>query len=189
MDFKSRSIEEIKKEQAEIAKAIRFLVDTCLDKEGNQKSLRTDKLLVIHSLKVAFKLMEEGYAKEVVIAAILHDLPEDASVEIQIIKEKFGDKVARIVKACSFDESIENKKERYKELFDRVKREGREALIIKAVDILDNSNYFRFVENPTMQKQLLEKWDYFLNVAKDVSDEPIFQELVNRINLLTQKQN
>ena len=189
MNTKDKSIEELKRFYAEVAQAIWFLMNACVHKEGDRKLLKTDKPFVMHSLTMAFKLLEQGYDKEVILGAILHDLLEDAQVEIQTIKEKFGDKVARIVKACSFDESIEDKKERYKELFNRVKKEGREALIVKASDILDNSNYFHFVENPRVQEQLLEKWSYFLDVAKDVSDEPIFQELVNRINLLTQKQN
>jgi len=189
MNTKDKSIEELKRFYAEVAQAIWFLMNACVNKEGDRKLLKTDKPFVMHSLTMAFKLLEQGYDKEVILGAILHDLLEDAQVEIQTIKEKFGDKVARIVKACSFDESIEDKKERYKELFNRVKKEGREALIVKASDILDNSNYFHFVENPRVQEQLLEKWSYFLDVAKDVSDEPIFQELVNRINLLTQKQN
>lgn len=187
MSTKNKSIEELKRFDAEIAKAIRFLIDVCLDKEGNQRPLKTDKPLVMHSLRVAFKLLREGYDEEIVIAAILHDLLEDASVEIQTIRDKFGDKVARVISACSFDESIRDKKERYKELFDRVKREGREALILKAADILDNSNYFHFVENLRVQEQLLEKWSYFLDIAKEIFNEPTYKELFNKIRYLNQK--
>ena len=189
MDTKNKSIEELKRFDAEMARAIWFLVNTCLDEKGKQRLLRTDKPLVMHSLRVAFKLLEQDYNREVVIAAILHDLPEDAGVGIQTIKERFGAKVARIVKACSFNESIEDKEERYKEMFNRVKREGREALIVKAADILDNSNYFHFVEEPRIQKQLLEKWDYFLNIAEAISGESIYQELRNRVSCLAQKKS
>lgn len=124
-----------------------------------------------------------------VIAGILHDLIEDTDCRIEQVKNKFGPKVAKLVSACSFDESIKNKKEKYKELFSRVRTGGRDVLIVKAADILDNSNYFDFIETPKIKKEILEIWNYFLNDAKEISSEPIYQELLNKIHYLNKKQS
>ena len=45
-------------------------------------------------------------------AAILHDVIEDTDTKIEEVKSKFGDNVAKLVEANSFDESIEDKTER-----------------------------------------------------------------------------
>jgi len=184
------SIEEIKNIHNEITKAIHFLVSVCLDENGIQKSLiKTTKPLVMHSLKVAFKLMEGGYDKDIVIAGVLHDLLEDANVTIKELEDRFGGKVAGIVSACSFDESIRDRKEQYKELFNRTKKEGREALIVKTADILENSEYLHFSENIEGLRHMLEKWNYFLFIAKEISDEPIYKELMERVQGLNRKFN
>ncbi|MBM4402468.1 MAG: HD domain-containing protein [Candidatus Cloacimonetes bacterium] len=180
-------IEELKQSDAEIARAIHFLVNTCLDNDGKQKPLRTTKPLVVHSLRIAFHLLKQGYNKDIIIAAVLHDLPEDAGVEIESIKNKFGKKVADIVSACTFDDLIKEKQKKYQELFARTKAEGRDALIVKAADILDNSNYFRFAEDRKAKKHLLEKWNHFLQATQEIFSEPIYQELAERLKALAVK--
>lgn len=147
VDTQNKSIEELKNLDAEITRAIYFMVNTCLNKNGNQRPLRTTKPLVMHSLRVAFKLLGHGYDGETIVVAVLHDLLEDADVKTQTIRKKFGKKVVGIVAACTFDNSIKDSIKKYKELFGRTCTEGKNALIVKGADIFDNSHYFQFAED------------------------------------------
>ena len=81
------------------------------------------------------------------IPAILHDVLEDSDVKIGEVEAKFGKKIAKLVEANSFDESIEDKTERYKENFERCRKVGKDALIVKAADIFDNTDYCCFDES------------------------------------------
>jgi len=187
MNFEGKSIKEIKKIHHEIARAVHFLVNTCLDKNGIQRPLKTGKPLVVHSLRAAFKLMELGYDEKVIIvAAVLHDIPEDTNVDPKILEKLFGREIADVVLACCFDISIQNKKERYIELFRRVKERGRNALVVKAVDILVNTEYIFFSKSVEEQKHVLEKWNYFLDIAKEISNEPVYKELADKVYHLNQ---
>ena len=50
---------------------------------------------------VARILSDAGCSEELVAAGILHDTVEDTSLTLDFIREKFGNKVARIVQGCS----------------------------------------------------------------------------------------
>lgn len=56
-----------------------------------------------HLLGVASFVIEDGGTEDEVIAALLHDAPEDQGglERLADIRERFGDRVAQIVKACS----------------------------------------------------------------------------------------
>jgi GTP pyrophosphokinase len=67
---------------------------------------------------------------------------------------------------------------------------GKEAVIVKAADILDNSNYIQFVNDAEMRKWLLYKMKYFINISKDlIEKEDIWNTLNEKYNSLqTDKQ-
>lgn len=174
-----KNIETIKEEHHELAKAIKFLVDRVLDANGEQKlNVRTSKPLVIHSLETAFYLKNLGYDNEIVIAAVLHDLLEDTETEKSEIEKKFGTKIVEIVEAVSYDYGI-NKDADYRKNYDKM-ADFREALIIKAADILENLKYFKFTAKEE-NSRLLQKWNYFLQIAQNISEEPVYKELKNNM--------
>ena len=63
----------------------------------------TDVPYVTHLLAVAAIVGENGGTEYEVIAALLHDAPEDAGGEAQLaeIRARFGDGVAEIVAGCT----------------------------------------------------------------------------------------
>lgn len=73
------------------------------------------------------------------IATILYDVIEDTDVETKEVEAEFGKKIGKLVEANSFDESIEAKTTRYKENFERCRKTGKDALVVKAADFFDNS--------------------------------------------------
>lgn len=57
-------------------------------------------------------------------------------------------------------------------MFDRCLEAGKDALLIKAADILDNSHYFGSNEN------LLEKMRYFIEFSREsLKEERVWKEL------------
>ena len=69
------------------------------------------KPVLFHSFKVAYRLYQYDYDEEVVISAILHDLIEDTDVKKEDIANGFGNNIANIVEAVSFDSNIKDKLE------------------------------------------------------------------------------
>jgi len=147
------------KEQIEMEKAIIMLVD-CITKECSN-----EKPLILHSLRVGFKLWELGQPKEVVIAGFLHDLLEDTSCIINQIKEKFGNKVANLVSACTLPD-IKNDEERWLTFLKQIKKAGEEAMIIKIIDANDNLSYTVLIKNKDYLKRILWKHQMLIEKLK-----------------------
>jgi len=173
-----RSYEDSQK----IEKAIKYLA-LQIDKSGNNP-----KPVIFHSVRVALNLDKYEYLTEVVIAALLHDLLEDTETDLEGIKKEFGQEVATLVEANSFDKSITDKKQRYIEAFDRCSKAGKNALLIKTADILDNADYYSLVEDQEVYKGLIDKFEYFMNLAKEsLRGEPIYNDLLNKHKILATK--
>jgi GTP pyrophosphokinase len=179
-----KSINKIKKEHFEMQKAIRFLIDCCLDKEGDQK-IANIKPVVMHSLRVGFNLLRRGYDKDIVIGAILHDVEEDAGISINEIEKKFGKEIAKIVKAVSFNPEIVNQKERTLDNYKKIVGAGKKAMIVSVADHLDNVDYYKYIKSKLIKKEVYEKWEiFFKTVASKISKEPICRELKKKMKNL-----
>lgn len=159
-------------EAQEIEKSITFLVN-----EYN-KTGHNPKPVILHSLNVAFYLLRYGYNKNIIIAAVLHDLVEDSAVDLSMIENEFGSKIAGLVGAVSYDPAISDKEEKYQEMFGRIIKQGKEAAIIKCADIYNNSFYIDLVENEALKKQLIVKIKYFLDLSQPlIGQEPVWVDL------------
>jgi (p)ppGpp synthase/HD superfamily hydrolase len=168
-------------EQQEIEEAIKYLVISIHHTGKNPKPV------VLHSIRVSMSLYRLNYSKDIVIGGILHDLLEDTDVSFNELKKKFGDKISRLVQACSFNESIRDKTEQYKDLYARCLKEGKEALIIKIEDLIDNLPYMLNSKYAGDLRDFLhEKIRYFIELARPtMSDEMLFQELDRLFNTYT----
>jgi guanosine-3',5'-bis(diphosphate) 3'-pyrophosphohydrolase len=158
----------------EIEKAISYLVI------NYNKSGHNSKPVILHSLRVAALLMEMGYSKKIIIGAILHDIMEDTSVTQDQFREEFGDDMLALVESVSYNSLITDPVESYKDMYDRVITYGKEAVVLKAVDIAVNSMYINLVQDFDKRKQLVEKGTYFLDIADKFSDEPAWKLLKER---------
>jgi (p)ppGpp synthase/HD superfamily hydrolase len=153
----------------QIEEAITFLVFAIHNTGHNPKPV------ILHSIRIGIHLSTLTYRKEIVIAGILHDVVEDSETSLEEIRSTFGEYVSTIVAAKSFDETIADTVERYKETFDRCLNAGRDALIVKAADIFDNADYCCSGNNNAWW---IEKMRYFIEISQDIlSDESIYQEL------------
>jgi len=162
-------------EQTEIEEAFKFLVLSFQQRRVRNRN----KPVVLHSIRVGMYLYQLDYPRDIVISGILHDLLEDTDLSYDILKRKFGEKIARLVQACSFDVSIKDKKEQYNEVFTRCLQEGKEALLVKIADLIDNLPYMLDAQYAgDLCDFLQEKIRYFMDLARPtMSGEKLFQEL------------
>lgn len=133
-----------------------------LDQSGNNS-----KPVFQHSIIVAKHLHDLGYQKEIVIAAILHDVLEDTSITEEELRERYGSEVTHLVQALTMDLEVSNKTDRYQENFQRCKGLGFPALIIRAADLLDNVDYYHLAATVDLEKWLYSKLRYFLQVNRE----------------------
>ena len=152
--------------------AIEYL-STALNTTGHN-----DKPVLLHSIRVGFHLYELGYSEDIVLAGLLHDILEDTKSSKSDLQDKFGVKITQMVFANSFNPLI-------KDMFKRCVVYGKDALIIKAVDILDNSNYIQFVNNIEIREWLLFKMKSFIDISAElIKTEEIWIKLNEKYNNL-----
>jgi len=165
-------------------KAISYLVESVNSLGHNPKPI------ILHSLKMAIFLLNYGYNQNIVIVAILHDLLEDTNITYSNIKENFGGKIADMVKVLSFDISIKGKKEREKVGIDKTIDYGKEVMVVKAADFIDNSYFYYLAKGEIAYKWLIEKFKYFVEKSRDyLKDEPIWENLTARLESVSKQGN
>ena len=164
----------------QIQEAVSFL-SSSINASGNNP-----KPVVVHCIRVAMSLYGEGKETDVIVAALLHDLVEDSSTQIEMISEKFGSKIATIVLALTMNRDIGDKKEQFMDSLERLRQAGKEALLIRCADLLDNSNYYSFAPDD-LYKWLIEKNQIFLRETEsELKGEKIYDELSNKIRVLVE---
>ena len=67
----------------------------------------------------------------------------------------------KLITANTFDNNISNKFDRDIDMVDRCKKYGKDALVIKATDIVDNSYYYYFCENEAQFQKLMRENEVF----------------------------
>ena len=126
---------------------------------------------VLHSVRVGLYLQRNGAPLEVVLAGILHDVVEDTDTSVEELQAAFGPRVAEPIGAMTFDDELEEA-ERSRDSVDRCKSLGKDALALKAADLVDNLRTYLPEANPSRLPQLSESLKYFL----DASGEELGQE-------------
>jgi len=170
------------KEDEEIERAIQYLVHS-FESSGNNP-----KPVILHSTRVGMNLYNRDYQKRTVISGLLHDLLEDTDVTSDEIRSKFGKDVANIVEATSFNESIDDYLKRHYDIYKRCFELGRSAVVVKAADILDNSDYYSLAGSKDLQKNQIEKMRYFIDESEPyIGEEDIYQELNNKFSTVKER--
>jgi (p)ppGpp synthase/HD superfamily hydrolase len=112
------------------------------DAHRDQRRKKTDRPYISHLMGVASLVLQYGGDEEQAIAALLHDVVEDCggAPRLADIRERFGERVARIVDGCTDTDAApkppwRERKERYVE---RVRGEQEDVLLVSAADKLYN---------------------------------------------------
>jgi len=139
-------------EQEKIFDAIAFVAD----KHRHHWRKGTPIPYISHLMNVMKILCEEGCSAEIVIAGILHDVVEDTPVNVNEVKERFGEKVARLVVKASeqdkLDDAEARKKDKETPWFERKQKTIEHLnnepdpyyLLVSAADKLDNIRSIRY---------------------------------------------
>jgi GTP diphosphokinase / guanosine-3',5'-bis(diphosphate) 3'-diphosphatase len=141
----------------ERSELVRKALETATRAHAGQLRRGSDGLPYIdHPVAVAELLATLGHDDEVLAAALLHDVVEKSEIEVDEVRERFGDRVADLVDALTEDETIEDYEERKNEHRSRVARSGADATAIFAADKLTNVAMLR---------------EAYVLIAEDVSEE------------------
>ena len=104
---------------------------------GKLKRKNSHLPYIIHPIRVATILRAAGYSEydheDLLIAAIFHDLVEDTPTPLEEIEQKFGSKIALIVKEVS--KPSDKPKDEWLKNFGNF---SKEAQILKMADRIDN---------------------------------------------------
>jgi len=158
-------------------KAVHYAAKKLLETGHNSKPVLS------HSFRVADLLYQLDYSENIVIAAALHDLIEDTDVTYDQIKEDFGTEIADIVAAVSFDPKIEDYLEQAKKMFEACIEYGKEAVIVKCSDLIQNIDFVQFVDNIEKRTLLIEKYQLFLNMTESIiGNTELYKILNNKYN-------
>lgn len=163
--------------ESKIDKALHYVAKNISQTGHNSKPV------LLHSFKVAMILYEYNYSEEIVISGALHDLIEDTDVCYEDISNVYGEKIAKIVDAVSFNPKIKDKLVQAKMMYEKCLDNGYNALIVKCADLLDNINFVNLIEDCTIREQLFKKYELFLCMSNaDIGHEKIYHMLSERVN-------
>jgi (p)ppGpp synthase/HD superfamily hydrolase len=158
-----------------VEKAIIFLVQNFVSTGRNPKPV------ILHSIRTGLFLYKDNYSQDVVVAALLHDLLEDTDVKAGDIEKEFGVEVRKLVSANTINIEINNKYERDIDMLNRCKDAGKWALLIKAADIYDNSDYLILLKDEEQLLRILRRTKLFLELSiNELVDEPLYGLLKQR---------
>ncbi len=120
-----------------------FLRDLSLTREavafagarhGDERRDADGAPFLLHPLEVAALLAREGCSDPVIAAAVLHDVLEDTEAKRSEIESRFGREVSELVTLVSDDPSIPDEEQRKREVRERVRARGGDALTLYAAD-------------------------------------------------------
>jgi (p)ppGpp synthase/HD superfamily hydrolase len=143
---------------------------------------------ITHPARVSKATAElPGATEEMVAAAWLHDVVEDTSITIEVIRQEFGDKVAELVGWLTNEPKVpgENRAARKKKNAERLSKAPKDAQRIKMLDRMDNLGEMDYQGAASFAKvYVAESWDLYHAVAS--ADETLakrFELVLNEAGL------
>lgn len=147
---------------------------------------RNEKPVILHSIRVGVRLLDNHEDQTIVIAGFLHDLIEDTNCRIEEIQKEFGKDVADLVQVLTFDWTITDYKKRWNKEVPKIIKAGRKAMIIKIADSMDNLPYYILVSDDKKKEEVLWKHNLIVNsFEKYLGQEKIFQEYKKAVQQIT----
>ena len=151
---------------------VRFLVQHFPPSDESSR-----KPILFHDIRVGVYLYNNGYSEDVVLAGLLHDALEWSSATDDVVRDEFGENVLRLVLANTKDDTIEDKREKAAELIQRCVKNGQNALIVKAADMLDSFKWYANQGNIEQVKYCMRTANAIFKHKESDFVDPIFDEL------------
>ncbi|MEH2154950.1 HD domain-containing protein [Nostoc sp.] len=144
---------------------------------------------VSHLLSVTALVLEDGGSEDEAIAALLHDAIEDQGGRRtgEIIRQKFGDKVADIVETCTESDAVlqPSWKERKQKYLENISQGSPEVLRVALADKVHNARsnltewdlYGDKAWNKEQRQRNLWFYRSVIEVAQTLTDSRLVEEL------------
>jgi (p)ppGpp synthase/HD superfamily hydrolase len=156
----------------EFEKGVRFLAKYMPVSEENSR-----KPILFHDIRVGTYLYEKGYAQNIVLAGLLHDVIEWSTADEKILKEEFGEDIFKLVMANTKNDSIADGEDKINELIKRCAENGQEALIVKSADIIDSFKWYSSQNNKNELQYCMRTANAIFKLKPDNFNDKIFEEL------------
>lgn len=135
------------------------------------------KPALFHDIRVGVYLYENGYSLDIVLAGLLHDAIEWYGISEIVLREEFGDVITDIVIVCTKDDTVKDSQEKIEKIIKQCVIAGKDALIVKAADILDSYKWYTSTQN---EKELLyctRNAETIFRLKPNAIGDKIFDEL------------
>jgi (p)ppGpp synthase/HD superfamily hydrolase len=117
---------------------------------------------ILHPTEVAALLSGRGCDEEVIAAGLLHDVVEKTDADLGDVRDRFGERVARIVAAVTEDPSIADYRARKAALRAQVAAAGPDAHVVYCADKLVKTRELRaeaarteaLLDEPALRRRL-----------------------------------
>jgi CYTH domain-containing protein len=117
---------------------IDLAIEVAARAHANQVRKGTDIPYITHPFAVALLLCQAGCSEELIMAGILHDTTEDTAMTVEQIREKCGDRVAKLVQACAEPDKSLPWEERKRHTLEDLKKAPIDVKWVACADKLHN---------------------------------------------------
>ncbi|MDB2315472.1 HD domain-containing protein [bacterium] len=137
----------------------------------------TGEPYIIHPIEVSEIVERYNGSKEMIAAALLHDVVEDTDVTIEEIRNEFGNSVAMLVDDLTDVSKKEDGNRAVRKAMDRehTAKASAAAMVVKAADMISNGKDIK-VNDPHFAKVYLKEMKALLNVMFKIKEMEIYKE-------------
>ncbi|MBD3327693.1 RelA/SpoT family protein [Candidatus Peregrinibacteria bacterium] len=152
----------------------------------NGQQRKNGEPYIIHPFATVRIMVSLRADEDTLIAALLHDVPEDTEKSIEDIRDKFGEKVAFLVEGITKLSKVQYKHDMAKRHVDSLKKmflhtvEDPRIILIKLCDRLHNMRTLHFIDRPEKRARIArETLEIFVPIANGLGIEELKVELEN----------
>lgn len=159
---------------------------------GQIRNASRGRPYIEHPVAVAEALRDLDCSEEVLAAALLHDVVEESEIEVENLRERFGERIADLVDALTDDAELEPYELRKREHRAQVQAAGPDALVIYAADKLANVTMLRSAYelqgegvSEELKVSLDERvaiWEQDLEMLRNAGGDPRIAELASGLS-------
>jgi (p)ppGpp synthase/HD superfamily hydrolase len=117
------------------AEALEFAT---LAHDGQRRKWGNLSPYIIHPIRVSKRIISLTGNLCLATAGLLHDTIEDTNITFDVLKEKFGSKIAELVESVTKRKDIQRKSEREDEYLQRFSMASVDTVVLKLADRMDN---------------------------------------------------
>ena len=132
---------------------------------------------IVHPIEVSEIVARHNGSKEMIAAALLHDVVEDTDVTIDEIRNEFGNAVALLVDDLTDVSKKEDGNREVRKAMDRehTAKASAAAMAVKAADMIRNGKDIK-INDPAFAKVYLKEMKALLDVMFKIKGMDIFKE-------------